>query len=218
MKLTKYAQSCFLLQDENTKILIDPGFIQINDNTLGEWKNPDYILVTHKHADHFSEENVQKIISPKTKIYATKETSLTYPNTKFEIVKEGEEFKLGKANVKAVKAVHGYNPLLKEGKIVNAGVGYIIELNGKNIYHTSDTICFENNYKTDIILLPFNNHGVVMGPYEAALFAKETGAILVIPMHQDNSFYPGDIQKLQEELVKNDLNYKILKVGESIEI
>jgi len=218
MKLTKFAQSCFLLEDAGQKTLIDPGYIQVDEKAIQAWMHPDFILVTHKHQDHFDEESVKKILSPKTRIFATKETASFKPNTKFEILKEGEKITLGKVKVEVVRSIHGYHPGLKGGKEVNEGVGFIIDTEKKKIYHTGDTICFNNNYKCNILLLPFNNHGVVMGPFEAAMFAKETGAELVIPIHYDNPALPADILRLEKELTKNSLTYKFLKIGESIEV
>lgn len=49
-----------------------------------------------------------------------------------------------------------------------------------------------------------------MGPYEAGMFAKETGAELVIPYHYDSPKYPGDLVKTKEEFEKQELNYRIL--------
>ncbi len=218
MKLTKFPQSCFLIEEESTKILIDPSALLLDEKIIQAWMKPDFILATHKHFDHFSEEVVQKILSPKTKIFTTKEVAAFYPNTKFEIVKEKDTLTLGKIKVEVVKAVHGYAPMLKGGKEVNEGIGFILDNGKKRIYHTADTICFPNEYKCDVILLPFNNHGVCMSPFESALFAKETGAELVLPMHNDNPKLPGDAQKMKEELEKNNLKYKFLKNGESIEL
>lgn len=218
MEIKKYPQSCFLFNDEKTKILIDPGFLLLDEKIISEWKNPDFILVTHKHQDHFFEEAVKKIITEKTIIYATKETANTYPNTKFQIVKEGDTFYLNEVEVTVVNAVHGHIPLLKGGKEVNEGVGYILEINGKKIYHTGDTISFPNEYKCDIILLPFTNHGLTLSPFDAALFAKETEAKKAILMHYDNPRYIVNIEKAKEELIKNKIEPIILEIGESIEV
>jgi len=218
MKLTKFPQSCILIEDSNTKILIDPGVIGVNEEILAKWKNPDFIFVTHKHSDHFDEENVRKIITNKTKIYSTKEVAEFYPNTKFNIVKVGDKIKAKNISVEIVKAVHGYYPLLKGEKEVHEAVGYVLSVGEKEIYHTGDTICFKNEIKCDITLLPFNNHGVCMSPFEAALFAKETGAKLVIPIHYDNPKLPGDTEKMKQELEKNGVKYKFLKAEESIEL
>jgi len=218
MKITKYAQSCILIETQKTKILIDPGIININEETIKEWMNPDYIFVTHKHSDHFDEASVEKIISQKTKIYSTNETSRAYQKLSFLIIKEGNKIDLGKIKVEIVKGLHGHHALFKEENIIHEEVGYILEIEGKKIYHPGDTISFPNDYNCDIIFTPFNNHGVCMSPFEAALFAKHTNASLVIPIHYDNTRLPGDINKFKEELEKNQLNYKFLKIGESIEV
>jgi len=218
MKLTKFAQSCIMIESNEQKILIDPGAILLDEKTIQKWMHPDFILITHKHFDHFDENAIKKIISPKTIIYASSETAKEYPSTKFEIVKERDKFNLGKIKVEVVKAVHGHHALMPKGKEVREAIGYILEINGKKLYHTGDTISFPNEYKCNILFVPFNNHGVCMGPFEAALFAKETGAELIIPIHFDNEKLPGDKEKFKIELEKNKLNYKFLKIGESIEI
>jgi len=218
MKLTKFPQSCILLEDAKVKILIDPGVIGVTEEILAKWKNPDYIFVTHKHSDHFDEESVKKIVSNKTKIYSTKEVAEFYPNTTFQIVKVGDKVKAGEIAVEIVKAIHGYTPLLKGPKEVKDATGLILNLEKKRIYHTGDTICFKNEIKCDVILLPFNNHGVCMSPFESALFANETGATLTIPIHYDNAKLPGDIEKMKAELERKGINYKFLKSEESIEL
>lgn len=211
MKITKFAQSCIMIETEGKKILIDPGSINVNEEVISKWMHPDFILVTHKHYDHFDENSASKIITKKTIIYATSETAMEYPNTKFEIIKEGDKFDLGKVKVEAVKAVHG-------GGAVKEEVGYILNIEGKKIYHTGDTVSFPNNYKCNIICLPFNNKGFFLSPAEAALFAKSAGAEIVIPIHFDNPSLPADKEKFKSELEKNKVKYKFLEIGESIEI
>ena len=93
-----------------------------------------------------------------------------------------------------VKAIHGYNPLLKNGGKVFENVGYIVDDGEHRIYITSDTICFDNDYKADVVALPVTAHGLTMSSFEAALFAKELGAKLVLPIHMDNEKYPTDME------------------------
>jgi len=220
MKITKFAQSCFLVETNNKRILVDPGNIQYEESLLNDfWNNIDVILFTHKHGDHIHMEAVNKILeNPKTKVYTTQEVKDTYSDLKCEIVKEGSIINLDNIKIEVVKAVHGYMPFLKGGKEINENVGYIIDDGNKRFYLTSDSICFENNYKCDIIAVPVCNHGLVMGPWEAALFSKETGASLVIPMHYDNPKHPMGIGLIKEEFDNQEINYKILSVKESIEV
>ena len=48
MKITKYNQSCLLIETNNKRFLVDPGNIGFEENLLNEWKNINYILVTHR--------------------------------------------------------------------------------------------------------------------------------------------------------------------------
>ena len=52
MKITKYPQSCLMVETKNKKILIDAGSLKYQDKYLEEWKQADCILITHKHGDH----------------------------------------------------------------------------------------------------------------------------------------------------------------------
>lgn len=206
-----------MIETNKYKIVIDPGTFSSEEETK-KMKDVDFIFITHRHGDHFNEEIFNKIRKETTKIYSTKEVQENYKNTKFEIIQKNDilELEFGKARV--VKAVHGYLPTLtKNNSEINENIGYIFEIENKRIYHPSDTIIFKNNYKCNILFAPVCNHGLVMGPFEAAKFAKETQAELVIPIHYDNPKYPIEINKVKTEFEKEELSYKILKIGEEIE-
>ncbi len=57
-----------------------------------------------------------------------------------------------------------------------------------------------------------------MSSYEAALFARELGAKLVLPVHMDNDMYPTDVNYLKENFEKFNIKYKLLDIEETIEI
>ena len=220
MKLTKYAQSCVLIETIGKKILIDPGFLQYDSSWLKqEWAKIDLILITHKHKDHCHVEAIKEILKNKTTlIYTSREVAETYPELSAKTIKSGESFTLGKIRIEAVKAVHGYLPILKGGNEIKENIGFIIDDEKKKVYFTGDTLCFENGFSVDLIFLPVCNHGLVMGAFEAALFAKETGAKMVIPYHYDNPKYPVDLEEVKKEFAKQNLNYKILTIGETITV
>ena len=114
-------------------------------------------------------------------------------------------------------AIHGYQPLLK-GKEINENVGFIGD-DGKNrLYTTSDTICFKNDYKADILCIPVTGHGLTMSAFEAALYSKEVEAKLTIPIHMDNPSFPPDFDYIKEMFEKYEVKYKILENDENIEI
>lgn len=215
MKITKYPQSCLMVETNNKKVLIDPGSLKYQDKFLEEWGQADIILITHKHGDHIYKDILKDLNIP---IYSTEEVQSTYPKIKFNIVKEKDILEIDNIKIEVVKAIHGYNPNLKEGGQVFENVGYIIDDKQHRLYITSDTICFNNEYKADIIALPVTAHGLTMSSYEAALYAKEVGANLVLPTHMDNEKYPTDINYMKENFAKFNVNYKVLDIEETIEI
>lgn len=215
MKITKYPQSCLMVETNNKKILIDPGSLKYEDSFLEKWKKADIILITHKHGDHINANVLKNLNIP---IYATNEVQTTYPEIKFNIIKTNDIIELDNIKIEVVKAVHGYNPKLKNGGEVFENVGYIIDDNKHRLYITSDTICFNNDYQADIVALPVTGYGLTMTSYEASLFAIELGAKLVLPTHMDNAVYPTDIKYMKKNFKEFNINYKVLNIEETIEI
>ena len=215
MKITKYPQSCLLIETNNKKILVDAGGLKYKEEYFDIWKQADIILLTHKHGDHVNYDVLKNIDVP---IYSTLEVQNTYPELKINIIKENDDIPLDNINIEVVKAVHGYNPNLKNGGEVFENVGYIIDDNKTRLYITSDTICFNNDYKADIVALPVTAYGLTMSSYEASLFAKDLGAKLVLPIHMDNEKYPTNLEYMKENFEKFNINYKVLEIEESLEV
>ena len=215
MKIIKYPQSCLMVETKGKKILVDAGGLKYQTHFLEEWKTADIILITHKHGDHIKSDVLKDINIP---IYSTQEVQDTYTEIKFNIVKENDILDFDSIKIEVVKAIHGYNPLLKNGGQVFENVGYIIDDGSRRLYTTSDTICFNNDYKADVVALPVTAHGLTMSAFEASLFSKELGAKLVLPIHMDNEKYPTDVNYMKENFDKFGINYKVLEIEESIEI
>lgn len=217
MKITKFPQSCLLIETRGKKILVDPGNLKYKDEYFDIWNSVDIILITHKHPDHCNIEVLEKL-NNNIKIYSTKEVQEANKSLNINIVKENDVIELGNIKIEVVHAIHGYQPLLKGEKEIHENVGYIID-NGENrLYSTSDSICFKNEYEADILCIPVTGHGLTMSAFEAALYAKEVGAVLTIPIHMDNPAFPPDFDFIKEMFEKYEVDYEILDNGESIEI
>lgn len=218
MKITKFPQSCLVIETKGKKILVDPGNLKYKEEYFDIWNNVDIILITHKHSDHCNTEILEKI-DKNIKIYSSNEVQNAHPTLHINIVKEKDIIDIeNKISIEVVHAEHGYIPPMKTGAKVIENIGYIIDDNETRVYITSDTICFQNEYKCDILCVPVSDYGVVMGAFEAALFAKETNAKLVIPLHADSPKYPVNFDFVKEMFDKNEVEYEILENDESIEI
>lgn len=217
MKITKFPQSCLLIETKDKKILVDPGNLKYKEEYFDIWNNVDIVLITHKHPDHFNTEILEKLDKNIT-IYSTKEVSEANTTLNINIVKENDIIELENIKIEVVHAVHGYQPLLKGAKEIHENVGYIVDDGENRLYTTSDTICFRNDYKADILCIPVTGHGLTMSAFEASLYAKEVGAILTIPIHMDNPAFPPDFDYIREMFNKYEIEYEILENDETIEI
>ena len=157
MKITKFPQSCLLIETKDKKILIDPGKLKYKEEYFNIWNNVDAILITHKHPDHCNTEILEKINS-NIKIYSTQEVQEANKSLKINIVKENDILEVGKVKIEVVHAIHGYQPLLKGDKKINENIGFIVDDGENRLYSTSDTICFENEYKANILCIPVTGH------------------------------------------------------------
>lgn len=217
MKITKFPQSCLLIETKGKKILIDPGTLKYKEEFFNIWNDVDFILVTHKHLDHCNVD-VLKNLNKNINIYSTQEVQDAYKDLKINVVKAKDIIKLENIKIEVVDAIHGYQPLLKGNNEIHENVGYIIDDGENRLYTTSDTICFKNDYKADILCIPVTGHGLTMSAFEAALYAKEVGAILTIPVHMDNPAFPPDFEFINKTLDKYEIEYEILENEETIEV
>jgi L-ascorbate metabolism protein UlaG (beta-lactamase superfamily) len=165
-------------------VVIDPFKIQtIQDKA-------DILLITHEHFDHFSLDDIKKVITEKTTIVAIRpcEKELSTLKVKdVKVVKPGDKIKIGDVEVEAVPA-YNVNKFREPGKPFHpkedGKVGYIVRMQGVSVYHAGDTDAIPEmkRVKADIALLPVSGT-YVMTPQEAVEATRMIQTKLVIPMH-----------------------------------
>ena len=74
MRITKYEHACLDIQQDNTRIVIDPGEFT---KSLIDLDNIDAVVITHIHGDHFNQSLINQIITknPNLKIWTTSEVT-----------------------------------------------------------------------------------------------------------------------------------------------
>ncbi len=70
MKITKYGHACLLVEDDNRRLMIDPGSLT---KLPAKLDNVAVVIVSDEHYDHFSIDNLKAILdqSPDVHIYTT---------------------------------------------------------------------------------------------------------------------------------------------------
>ena len=180
-----FLPSSFRIDANGTIIYIDPVLL---DDALPA----DYILITHKHGDHFSLPDVKKLLKKETvlvgpknvaKVLFKKLSGYTIKN-----VKPGDRLKFDKITIETMAA---YN--LKTGFLgltphprSSLNVGYIITSDSTRIYHAGDTDYVpEMNDLENITaaLVPIDGGGLTMSTEKAAEFINNLKPKFAIPMH-----------------------------------
>jgi L-ascorbate metabolism protein UlaG (beta-lactamase superfamily) len=178
----------------------------------------DLILVTHSHADHCSAERINKVRKKDTAVIAPKQSAKEIGGN-VRTLKPGEEAKFGTITVQAVDA-YNYKRFRSPGKPWHPrgyGVGYLITIEGKTIYHAGDTDFIPEMKKlgkVDLALLPTGDK-YTMDNAEAAEGAIAINPNFAIPMHR----WDTDPQKFKEIVeAKSKVKVVLLNDGEEFKI
>ena len=161
-------------------IYIDPFKIDRNYN------DADIIFITHDHYDHYSEEDIDKVINENTVIVIPEEllTKVLKKGINKEAIVTVEPNK--KYMVQGIKfeTIPAYNINKTFHPKENDWVGYVIEINGVKYYIAGDTDITEENkrVKCDVAFVPVGGT-YTMDFKEAAQLVNEIQPKVAVPIH-----------------------------------
>jgi L-ascorbate metabolism protein UlaG (beta-lactamase superfamily) len=224
--LTWIGHSCYLLEHDGSRILIDP-WIDGNPSAViksGDVGKVDYILVSHGHSDHFAD-----------CVKIARKTDATIIST-FELVafcqkqgaKNGHGMNIGGAylfpfgRVKLTPALHTGSIDGDDGSFTTDCCGFLISLDGgPSIYHAGDTALIMDMQllqgRVDVAILPIGDN-FTMGPEDAARAVEMIQPEIVIPMHYNTFPVIEQDPAGFREMVGDTARVEILEPGGTFEV
>jgi L-ascorbate metabolism protein UlaG (beta-lactamase superfamily) len=217
-----FGHSFFKLSSKNGSIIIDPIFNSSKSTFEKQANIPakrsdfgkiDLILLTNDMLEHFDKEAVEEIAIKSNAVVIAHDSilsSLNIPrNLKTPILQSNEIFLNGfKIKPTTAHCPQSFCP-----------TGFLIDCNGKKIYHAGVTMLLENfsDIKTDVAILPLSNRSMdVVDMVRAAKIIKPSK---LIPMQYDifekTKHDPVDLKKrINESVLKTETI--ILKPGKKM--
>jgi L-ascorbate metabolism protein UlaG (beta-lactamase superfamily) len=147
----------------------------------------DIVLVTHDHYDHFNMDDIRKVAREGTVIVGPKVVTDQVDGFETVTVAPGDAVEVMSARITTLPA-YNTNKFREPGVPYHpkeAGyVGYILEMDGRRIYHAGDTdeIPEMRGIEVDVALLPVSGIYCMSGG-EAAEACTVIKADVAIPMH-----------------------------------
>ncbi|WP_026515220.1 MBL fold metallo-hydrolase [Butyrivibrio sp. LB2008] len=179
-----FTQNSIRIRSDSGTIYVDPFRMK------EEPHDADYVLITHSHYDHFSIEDIRKVVGKKTLLVVPEkmedDAGELRPDVKDIVTVKPGIYK--EINGLELETVPAYNTIKPFHPKRAEWVGYILRLDGKRIYIAGDTGATKEarQVKCDIALLPIGGT-FTMDAKKAADLTNLIRPEYAIPVHYGSS-------------------------------
>jgi L-ascorbate metabolism protein UlaG (beta-lactamase superfamily) len=175
MRLTKYAHSCVLVEDDGARVLIDPGNLTRGFDELTSLTG---ILITHQHADHVDVDRLGPLLerNPNATLYADEGTvgTLEERGISAATARQGDQLDVG-----LDVAVYGVDHAVIHPEIPRVtNVGYFV---GGRFFHPGDSFTVPD-VAVEVLGLP--TAAPWLKASEAIDYLRAVAPRVAIPIHE----------------------------------
>lgn len=201
-----FTQNSIRIRNRKGTIYIDP--FQMNETP----NDADYLFITHEHYDHYSPDDIKKVIGDNTVLVIPesmqdKITDISGQMRRIVTVKPGMFYEVDGLEfdtVAAFNTLKSYHPKSAEW------VGYILRLDDKRIYIAGDTDATKEAtaVKCDIALVPIGGT-FTMNAKQAAGLINDIRPEFAIPTHYGSAVGSPEDAEIFKENVKEPVKVEI---------
>ncbi len=182
MRISKHIHSCLLIEDGDTKILVDPGIFSFrhNENAISakDFQGITAVFITHCHVDHVDPAALKEILAgnPGATVYANTDTEKLLHNEEISV----EVFETGKKQVGsvAVDALPANHEKLLIPEPQNTAYAF-----NKQLLVTGDSFDERLGWFKNIPVLALPITAPWANQLQIVAFAKFIAPKIVVPVH-----------------------------------
>lgn len=176
MRITKYPQSCIVLDNGDGRILVDAGNLALDAFSLDDFGTLDAVLYTHRHADHFDQRHIEEIAERGITIHGNADVLELVGADDAVEVRDGQAFEAAGFEVVPHDLPHVE---LVDGSPGPPNTGYVFD---GTLFHPGDGMAVDG-VDVDVLAVP------IVGPSisfrDAYRFLQQVGATRAVPIHYD---------------------------------
>lgn len=209
MKVTRFPQSCLLLEKDGHKIVIDPGTHFLQTHKVEELHGVEAVLYTHQHSDHYEPSIAEVLVGWGIPLYANQSTADLIGGSKVVVAKDGDSFSIASFEIVARELPHC---LLPDGQPGPQNTGYVVD---GVFFHPGDGKELEG-LTVNALALPIAGPDISI--LDAINFAKQVHAKVAIPIHYTAIPASPEVFAQYAERGGAGFEIRVLSDGESTEI
>lgn len=209
MRLTKYEHSCVLVEDGDSRILIDPGSYSHGFETLA---GLTAVLVTHQHADHVDVERLRPLLerNPEAGLYTDGGTAAVLAESGIAVtgVQPGERLHVGDLTVDVFGGQHA---VIHPDVPVIPNVAYLV---GGRFLHPGDSYTIPD---VDVEILGVPTNAPWSKASECIDYLRAVEPAVAIPIHEALLAVPDLYYGLFERLAPEETELRVVAPGDTFE-
>lgn len=175
VKLTKYPQSCLLVEVGEVRLLIDPGSFAAAAHDAATFGALDAVLYTHRHADHFDPGLLTELSGTGTRVVTNADVAAVIDGIDVETLGDRAVTQIAGVRLQAYDIPHC---VMVDGSPGPPNTGFVI---GDTLLHTGDGL----DVPTEVEVLAVPIAGPSVSMRDAYRMVERSEASTVIPVHYD---------------------------------
>lgn len=205
IRLTKYPQSCLVLERDGRRLAIDPGNVALDAYAFSDLGPLEAVLFTHRHPDHLDERAVEAAVEQGVALYGNADVLRLLGPDRARLVSDGQSLEVAGFDVLPRDLPHC--PMI-DGTPGPPNTGFVVD---GRLLHPGDGMD-GHGVRADVLAVPVAGPSISL--HDAYRFVRAAGARTAVPMHYD--VFPAHLERFAAAC--DIAEVVVLAPGESVEV